>query len=57
MVGDRSHDVDGAAANGVPTIGVGWGYAEPGELAGARLVVADLDALSAVLTGDAPWSA
>lgn len=59
MVGDRSHDIDGAAAHGVPAIGVGWGYAEPGELAGARRVVDDLDALIAALTGDdaALWSA
>ena len=58
MVGDRHHDVDGAAEHGVPTIGVAWGYAEPGELVGARLVVNDLDALLAVLTDDhAPfWS-
>ncbi len=58
MVGDRHHDVDGAAEHGVPAIGVAWGYAEPGELAGARLVVDDLDALLAVLTDDeAPvWS-
>lgn len=52
MVGDRSHDVEGAIANGVPAIGVGWGYAEPGELADADLVVPDLDALFVILTGD-----
>ena len=57
MVGDRSHDVEGAIANGVPAIGVGWGYAEPGELAHARLVVPDLDALFLALTDDDPvWS-
>lgn len=26
MVGDRAHDVDGAAAHGIPTVMVGWGY-------------------------------
>lgn len=26
MIGDRSHDVEGAAAHGVGTIVVGWGY-------------------------------
>jgi phosphoglycolate phosphatase-like HAD superfamily hydrolase len=26
MVGDRSHDVDGAAAHGIDTVVVGWGY-------------------------------
>ncbi|MBA3905849.1 MAG: HAD hydrolase-like protein [Pseudonocardiales bacterium] len=58
MVGDRHHDVDGAAEYSVPAIGVGWGYAEPGELAGARLIVDDLETLLVVLTDDeAPiWS-
>ena len=56
LVGDRHHDVEGGAAHGVPTIGVAWGYAEPGELAGARLVVDDLDELAAALRGDAVWS-
>ena len=55
MVGDRSHDVDGAAANGVRTIGVGWGYAVPGELTGAVLVVPDLAALEETLLGDEIW--
>ncbi|MDT7705604.1 MAG: phosphoglycolate phosphatase [Pseudonocardiales bacterium] len=57
MVGDRHHDVDGAAAHGVPTIGVAWGYAEPGELARAVVVVPDIEALRTVLTGDDIWSA
>jgi len=57
MVGDRHHDVDGAAEFGVCTIGVAWGYAEPGELRGARLVVSEVAELAAVLTGDAIWSA
>ncbi|MCC3283464.1 HAD hydrolase-like protein [Arthrobacter caoxuetaonis] len=35
MIGDRMHDVHGAAANGVPCIGVSWGFAAPGELAAA----------------------
>jgi phosphoglycolate phosphatase len=26
MVGDRSHDVDGASAHGIDTVVVGWGY-------------------------------
>jgi phosphoglycolate phosphatase len=26
MVGDRAHDVDGAAAHGIATVVVGWGY-------------------------------
>lgn len=56
LVGDRHHDVEGGAAHGVPTIGVGWGYAEPGELAGARRIAADLEELAAVLRGDDVWS-
>jgi phosphoglycolate phosphatase len=40
LVGDRSHDVLGAAAHGLPCIGAGWGPAEDGELAGAAAVVA-----------------
>lgn len=38
MVGDRSHDVEGARAHGIAAIGAGWGYAPPGELAAARPV-------------------
>lgn len=56
MVGDRHHDVDGAAAFGLPAIGVAWGYAEPGELHRAQRVVTDLEELADVLTGDAIWS-
>ena len=42
LVGDRSHDVVGAAANGLPCIGAGWGPAPDGELeaAGAAFVAA-----------------
>lgn len=47
MVGDRSHDVRGAAEHAIATVGVAWGYAAPGELvdAGAVAVVEDVDAL------------
>lgn len=57
MVGDRHHDVDGAGEHGVRTVGVAWGYAEPGELAGAATIVHTLAALRAVLTADEIWSA
>ena len=33
MVGDRHHDIDGARANGVPVIGVTWGYGGAGRIA------------------------
>lgn len=39
MIGDRIHDIEGAAANGVPTIYVTWGYGSPAEVAGAVAVV------------------
>jgi phosphoglycolate phosphatase len=35
MVGDRLHDVVGSRAHGLPCLGAGWGYGEPGELIGA----------------------
>jgi phosphoglycolate phosphatase len=42
LVGDRAHDVLGAAAHGLPCIGAGWGPAEEGELeaAGAAAIAA-----------------
>jgi phosphoglycolate phosphatase len=51
LVGDRSHDVLGAAAHGLPCIGAGWGPAEDGELeaAGAAAIAATpADVLRAV---------
>lgn len=53
MVGDRSHDVAGAAANRLPCVGVSWGFAAPGELeeAGAASVVHSADELVGVLRG------
>lgn len=35
MIGDRSHDVVGAKANGVFAVGVLWGYSSREELEGA----------------------
>jgi phosphoglycolate phosphatase len=35
MIGDREHDVHGAAAHGIPCIGVAWGYGGIEELTGA----------------------
>jgi phosphoglycolate phosphatase len=40
MVGDRVHDVEGAAAHNVPTIFVEWGYGSPAEQVGAVAVAA-----------------
>ena len=51
MVGDRRHDVIGAAAHGIPTIGVLHGMGSEDELraAGARWLAADLRALPGLL--------
>jgi phosphoglycolate phosphatase len=38
MVGDRIHDVEGAAEHGVPTIFVSWGYGTPDEADEALLI-------------------
>jgi phosphoglycolate phosphatase len=39
IVGDRKHDVVGAAANGLPCIGVTWGYGGADELRAAHAVL------------------
>ena len=57
MVGDREHDVHGAAEHGIPCLGVTWGYASPGELeaAGAVALVDDVaDLAREVLSRLAP---
>jgi phosphoglycolate phosphatase len=41
LVGDRHHDVEGAAACDVPTIFAGWGYGAPAETAGAVAIAQD----------------
>lgn len=52
MVGDRSHDVVGAAGCGLPCVGVLWGYGDEAELreAGAVALAADPAALVRLLT-------
>lgn len=51
MVGDRRHDVDGATANGIPCIGVLYGYGDRAELeaAGATAIAATVSDLLALL--------
>lgn len=53
MIGDRSHDVVGAKANGVPAIGVLWGYGDREELAGAGAIrIAELpEEIPAIVRG------
>jgi phosphoglycolate phosphatase len=51
MVGDRHHDVAGAAAHGVPCVGVLWGYGDADELldAGAVALAHDVEGLRRIL--------
>lgn len=49
MVGDRIHDIEGAAVHGVPTIAVTWGYGSDAEHAEAALVASSTDELRSLL--------
>ena len=51
LVGDRSHDVHGAAEHGVPTIFVRWGYGSPAEEVGTIAAVDTTDELTRLLLG------
>lgn len=51
LVGDRKHDVEGAAANGVPTIFVEWGYGSPEEQVGTVAVAKTPSDLTHLLLG------
>ena len=53
MVGDTAFDVIGAAAHGIPTIGVSWGYGtvESMVTAGAAGIANTMDELFALLNG------
>jgi phosphoglycolate phosphatase len=53
MVGDRIHDVEGAAANRIPTVFVDWGYGSEIESTGSIAIVDDPEELPAVLLGEA----
>ena len=51
MVGDTAFDVTGAAAHGIPTIGVSWGYGEVADMkkAGAIAIAHTADELITLL--------
>lgn len=49
MVGDRKHDVEGAAAHGIPTVMVEWGYGSVEEQAGTVAVVSTTAELRQIL--------
>jgi len=54
MIGDRIHDIEGAAENGLPTIYVTWGYGSPAESAGAVSIVDHPDELYPLLGLEPP---
>lgn len=49
LVGDRCHDVEGAHANGIPCLGVLYGYGSREELSEAEYIAESVEALSDVL--------
>ena len=51
MIGDTAHDVKGAAAHGIPTIGVSWGYGTVEEMqeAGAMAIAYSMSQLLEML--------
>lgn len=49
LIGDRHHDIDGAARHEVPTIFAQWGYGAPAEAAGAVATAATPDELRPLL--------
>lgn len=49
MVGDRRHDADGAAAHGIDTVLVGWGYGRDDAVDDATTRVDDITELREVL--------
>lgn len=51
LVGDRVHDVEGAAANGIPSIIVDWGYGSPDEAVGAVATAYSAEQLRTMLLG------
>jgi len=53
MIGDRRYDIEGAGQFGLLSIGVRYGFADPGELESAKAdwIVDSVDALRALLLG------
>ena len=54
LIGDRHHDVEGGAAQGVPVIFVRWGFSWPHESAGAQAAVDDVTQLRSLLLVEDP---
>lgn len=50
MIGDRIHDVEGAARHGIPVVFAGWGYGDPAEAAGTIAVASSPAELPGIVT-------
>ncbi|MGN6446509.1 HAD hydrolase-like protein [Amnibacterium sp.] len=57
MIGDRIHDVEGAAAHGIPTVVAGWGYGAPEETAGAIAIARSTADLPGIIAAGWPRAA
>ena len=55
MVGDTAYDVTGAAAHGIPTVGVSWGYGKVSDMeaAGAAAIANTMEELLRILDAGA----
>ena len=49
MIGDRSHDIEGAAAFGVDCVAVTWGYGTPEEWSHAKYTVTTAEELERII--------
>lgn len=49
LVGDRCHDIEGAHANGLPCLGVLYGYGSREELSAAEYIAGSVRELSELL--------
>lgn len=49
MIGDRSHDIEGAAAFGIDCVAVTWGYGTPEEWAQARYTATTVEELERMI--------
>jgi phosphoglycolate phosphatase len=57
MIGDREHDVNGAAENGIPCMGVLYGYGDREELtnAGALILCPDVQSIPEMISKLGDW--
>lgn len=51
LIGDRHHDIDGAAEHGIPVIFSAWGFGDPAEAEGAIAIAATAADLRPLLLG------